>query len=375
MPLKVLHSLDTANYAGTEAHVLALLCSLDRSLWTPSLLCRPGTVLHERAAAAGIPCHPAGSAMSLSRLLRREPFEVIHAHDGNSKLHAVLAASLSRTKTQVVTTQHFVSPAYAQRRGVKGRLTRAVHRAVNRRVKTQIAVSRAVSEAALERGEVRQAQITVIPNGILIPAAVTAETVQARRAELSLPAAVPLVATAARLAPEKGITYLLHAMAILPLSASPAHLVIVGQGDLREALEQEAADLNLSERVHFLGFRPDVLDWIAAADLFVLPSLAEPFGIALVEAMALGKPAVAVWVGGPCEIVEDGVTGLLVPPADPPALAHAIQQLLDRSGPALAMGQAGEQRAKAFYSAAAMARRTEEVYLACLKMDTGGAGP
>ncbi len=362
----VLLSLDTANYAGTEAHVLALLCSLDRTRYAPALLCRFGTILHTRAAAAGVACHPAGGPASLAALLRRGRFALVHAHDGSAKLGAVLAVRLAGIPAQIVATQHFVAPAYTLRPGIKGKIARAVHRFVNRRIAAQIAVSQAVADAALTRGEVTEAQTVIIPNGILIPEPIAAETAAARRAELRLPPKTPLIAAAARLAPEKGITYLLQALAALPPALTPPHLALLGEGDLRETLQAEAVRLGVSNRVHFLGFRTEVLEWVGAADLFVLPSLAEPFGIALVEAMALGKPAVAVRAGGPCEIVSDGVTGLLVPPADPAALAAAIQSLLERPADAAAMGEAGQVRANALYSAAAMARRTEDVYTRCL---------
>ena len=366
MPPKVLHYLDTENYAGTEAHVLTLLRSLDRDLYSPALLCRPSTVLHERAQAAGIPCYPGGNLADMVRLLRQERFALIHAHDGNSKLHAVLAARLARTGTHVVATQHFVQPAYTQRGGWKGRVAKSIHYAVNGLVTAHIAVSRAVLEAALERREVRETEVTVIPNGIIIPDAVSPATISAKRTELGIPASVPVIATVARLSPEKGIASLLQAVAELRRSSPKFHLLIIGEGDLHSRLETEAATLDLQEQIHFLGFRPDVLDWVASSDIFVLPSLAEPFGIALVEAMALSKPTVAVCIGGPLEIVENGVTGLLVPPADPHSLAQAIQRLLEHPEQARTMGQAGQRRAAEHFSAAAMARRTEAVYRRCL---------
>lgn len=369
MPPKVLHYLDTENYAGTEAHVLTLLRSLDRDLYSPALLCRPSTVLHERAQAAGIPCYPGGNLADMVRLLRQERFALIHAHDGNSKLHAVLAARLARTGTHVVATQHFVQPAYTQRGGWKGRVAKSIHHAVNGLVAAHIAVSRAVLEAALERREVRETRVTVIPNGIIIPDAVSPATISAKRTELGIPASVPVIATVARLSPEKGIASLLQAVAELRRSSPKFHLLIIGEGDLHSRLETEAATLDLQEHIHFLGFRPDVLDWVASSDIFVLPSLAEPFGIALVEAMALSKPTVAVCIGGPLEIVENGVTGLLVPPADPHSLAQAIQRLLEHPEQARTMGQAGQRRAAEHFSAAAMARRTEAVYQNCLSQN------
>ena len=370
MPPKVLHYLDTENYAGTEAHVLTLLRSLDRDLYSPALLCRPSTVLHERAQAAGIPCYPGGNLADMVRLLRQERFALIHAHDGNSKLHAVLAARLARTGTHVVATQHFVQPAYTQRGGWKGRVAGLVHQAVNGLVAAHIAVSRAVLEAALARHEVREAQMTIITHGILPSDIPTKESIQAKRASLGIPASAAVVATVARLSPEKGVGYLLRGFAALPDRPHGLHLLVVGDGDLLGPLEAEAKGLGLQGQVHFLGFRADVMDWVASAEIFVLPSLAEAFGLALVEAMILGKPTIAVGAaGGPREIVEDGVTGLLVPPADPHSLAQAIQRLLEHPEQARTMGQAGQRRAAEHFSAAAMARRTEAVYQNCLSQN------
>ncbi len=371
MPPKVLHYLDTEGYAGTESHVLTLLRALDPSRHAPALLCRPGTLLHDRAHTAGIPCHPAGGVPALVRLLRRERFALIHAHDGNSKFRAVSAARLARTGTRVVATQHFVEPAYTQRGGLKGRAAALAHRAVNQMVAAHIAVSRAVLEAALERREMPAARATVIANGILAPDMPCPDG-PARLAGLGIPADAPVIATVARLAPEKGIEYLLRALAGLRDRTPTPHLLVIGEGGLRAPLEAEADALGLAASVHFLGFRPDVPDWVAGADVFVLPSPAEPFGIALVEAMTLGKPAVAARAGGPLEIIEDGVTGLLVAPADPAALAQALRCLLDHPAQARAMGQAGRQRAAEHFSAAAMARRTEAVYRRCLSTEAGG---
>ena len=363
MPIKVLHYLDTAAFAGTEAHVLTLLQSLDPAQCAPALLCRPGTVLSDRAQAAGLPVFPAGGVRALTRLLRRERFALLHAHDGNSKIRAVLAAHLASVGTRVVATQHFVQPAYTQRVGWKGQMAASLHRLVNGLVAGHVAVSRAVQDAALARREVPAARMTVVPNGICLPQLPPPAQAQAIRAELAIPASVPLIATVARLSPEKGVTFLLRA---LPLLHTNGHLLIVGDGDLRQELEADVASMGLSERVHFLGFRTDVLDLVSAADVFVLPSLAEPFGIALVEAMALAKPTVAVAAGGPLEIVAKSVTGLLVPPADPAALAQAIQRLLDQPEDARAMGQAGRERVAKRFSAETMARQTEQVYQRCL---------
>ena len=113
------------------------------------------------------------------------------------------------------------------------------------------------------------------------------------------------------------------------LAVSPGSVcVIAGEGSQRETLEVRIETLGLRESVRLAGFCRDVLSLVNAADVFVLPSLAEPFGLVVIEAMSLAKPVVATRAGGPIEIIEHGLTGLLVPPANPAGLAEGINRLL-----------------------------------------------
>ena len=111
-----------------------------------------------------------------------------------------------------------------------------------------------------------------------------------------------------------------------------------------------------------LGYRNDPLSIMRAGDLFVLPSLAEPFGLVLLEAMALGKPVIATNAGGPREIVRPGETGMLVPPATPAALAEAICSLIAAPAQALRMGEAGQDAVPGCYTRERMARATAALY-------------
>jgi glycosyltransferase involved in cell wall biosynthesis len=137
-------------------------------------------------------------------------------------------------------------------------------------------------------------------------------------------------------------------------------------------LLQQIQKNGLSEAVRLLGFRSDVLALINAADVFVLPSPAEPFGLVLLEAMALGKPAIATQAGGPLEIVVPEETGLLVPPSSPEALAEALSRLLADAQLRQSMGQKGRERFCAHYTARRMAHDMVAVYQQAL--DEGGSG-
>ena len=145
----------------------------------------------------------------------------------------------------------------------------------------------------------------------------------ALRASVGVPAGAPLAGIIARLTEQKAHRYLFDAMAATPALAS-LHLLVIGDGDLRDELRARVDRLGLSARVHFLGARRDLGDLLAAIDLFVMPSFWEGLPLSMVLAMGAGLPVVATRVAGIPEVVQDGVTGLLVPPADAPALGAAL---------------------------------------------------
>jgi glycosyltransferase involved in cell wall biosynthesis len=170
------------------------------------------------------------------------------------------------------------------------------------------------------------------------------------------------VLTAARLTRQKGIEYLLQAAS----QVQGADFVIAGDGPERGELEAQAGALGVADRAIFAGHRADMPELLSECDLFVLPSLFEGLPLAVLEAMAAGKPVVATDVGGTAEAVLNGETGLIVPPRDAGALAMAIRRVLDKPEWATAMGAAGRERARCEFSAETMVRRTTEVYEAIL---------
>ena len=149
------------------------------------------------------------------------------------------------------------------------------------------------------------------------------------RASLAIPVGAPLAGIIARLTEQKAHTHLLKAMASTP-GLAEMQLLVVGDGHLRPQLEKQSADLGLTNRVHFLGARRDLGNILSAIDLFVMPSLWEGLPLSMVLAMGAGLSVVATSVAGIPEVVHDGETGLLVPPADPSALGAALEKLVHR---------------------------------------------
>jgi glycosyltransferase involved in cell wall biosynthesis len=209
-----------------------------------------------------------------------------------------------------------------------------------------MAVSEYVADRQRIAGRVPAGRVQVVPNPVSVPEALrpAAEV----RASLGLSPGRRLVATSGRLTPEKGFADLIAAADALPPDAD---VVVFGDGPERARLEAQRAGLRTGARVRFLGWRPDAPDCVAAADVCVVPSRwEEAFCLAAAEPLARGRPLVATRVGAIPELVHDGVTGLLVPPADPPALAAAIQRLLDDPDLAAALGHAGRRHVVATHA-------------------------
>lgn len=361
--------LDTRAWAGTEAYVRDLALGLqDLGAWV-LVACPPSSPLWKRARAAGLRTAPIArrgtsdpaTVLSLARALRRHSIDIIHAHNGRTGLAAVLAVQLAR-RGAVVATQHFLEPAHATRTGLKARLSNGVHGWVARGTAHTIAISRAAREAALARGDVDAAKISVVLNGAGAPTPDGSTSREQKRAAWGAGPQDFLIACVARLEEEKSIETLLEALALLRQSVPNARCVVAGEGAQREALQVLAARLDLGSSLRMPGFIPSAADLMAASDVCVLPSVAEPFGLAVVEAMAMSRPVVATAAGGPLEIVRPGETGLLVAPRAPREMAQALEELHRDSARAEEMGRRGREVYEAGFRVERMAREVREVY-------------
>ena len=181
--------------------------------------------------------------------------------------------------------------------------------------------------------------------------------------ELSIDADIPIVGTASRLAPERGVKYFLEAAAMVSRQSPNAKFVIAGGGLLEDELRQQARELGVEQQMVFLGRRRDMENVYSILDVFVNPALVRcGTDNVNIEAMAFAKPIVATNVGGGPEIVRDGVTGMLVPPRDSKALAEATLRLLGDMDVARQMGLAGRERVMRDFSTERLVREVEAVY-------------
>jgi glycosyltransferase involved in cell wall biosynthesis len=300
-----------------------------------------------------------GYARSLAQALRRHRIEVAHSHEFSMGVYGAWASW--RAGVPHVITLHG-GRYYAHR--LRRRLAlRAAIAASARTVAVSVPLARQVSRDLC----LRPSRILTIPNGVTY---VRPERVTLRD-ELRLGPADRLLVSVGNLYPVKGHRHLIDALALVAHRHPNLHLAIAGRGELEGALSARARELGLANRVHLLGLRGDIPAILAAADVFVLPSLSEGLPLALLEAMFAGRAIVASDVGEVRVALAEGEAGVLVEPGRPAALAAAIDGLLSDPGRARALADCAARRAVAEYGVAQMVRRWVGLYETLVE----GAGP
>ena len=346
------HMLDlVAEYAGT-AEVSLMARATPRVDW----LLDAAAALGARTVPLPSPRDPAFTGTVVD-FLRAHPADVFHCHVGTG-CEDWDGVRLARTVgcRAVVQTQHLPFLVSHPRK------RQAFHHAVEE-VDRLIAVSEGLRRT-YERIGVPPESIVTVPNGVA-PLADCMSRQEARQI-LGLESDQPVALTVGRLTHMKGQWHLIDALPDLVAGFPGLTVVLLGDGPLRESLQSRADALGVSRHVVFAGHRPDARRLLAAADVFVLPSRHEGMPLAALEAMEAGLPVVATRVIGSSEVVDDGVTGVLVRPADPAALGAAVGRLL--ADPALRrrQGAAGRRRYEARFTRERMALETAEVYASVL---------
>lgn len=296
------------------------------------------------AAAAG---HEFSHLVRLLRVIRRHRIGLLYLTDQPTWSLRYPALFLAGIQTLVVHDR--TSGTRPRRRAGFRLIKRILHRVPGLSATACIGVSRFVVDRLVSGGTPR-ARTHLIYNGIALQRfAEPADAALARA--IGLAPTTPIVFASARAQPYKGIQVLIEAAALLAAQGDEeTHFVYCGDGSGRPALEARAAELGLT-RFHFLGRREDVPALLSSSTVAVVPSLwGEAFGLTVAEAMAAGVPVVCSAVGGIPELVEEGVTGHLVPPGDPAALAAILRSLLDDSTARERMGHEARRAAHARFS-------------------------
>lgn len=364
--MRVLHLRNSDLLGGPERLILdqAALAAADVQITIASFVA-PGAAHAFLDAAAPVACvrrvdqrsaYDPRLARRVAHLVAEVDPDVVVCHDYKANALALLAA---RGRPKIAVVHGYTAE------GAKVGMFEAIDRRLLRRMDAVVVVSPVLREQVLARG-VEAARVHEIPNGIR-PERVRAAAQAGRkilRAAWGIRAEEPLVLALGRLSPEKGQDVLLEAFAALP-PALRARLVLVGDGASRAALETRAGAEDLRARgVCFAGWREDPWACLGAADLFVLPSRREGVPLALLEALAAGKPTVATRVGAVPAVLDEGRCGLVVPPDDADALCTAMTQLLTERARAEALGVAGRARVDRSFDARRQTQRLEALYRA-----------
>ncbi len=360
--MRIAH-LDTGRtWRGGQAQALHLLRGVGRRGHACLLLAPPGP-LAERARELGVPVEPwrpwgeldVLAMLRAAAALRRFGADVAHCHSAHAHALGVPAARLAGVPAVVVSRRVDFAVGTNPLSRLKYRLP----------VDRYLCISRGVAEV-MRRGGVPEARLALVASGIELPERTGAPPAADLRSLLGVAEGTPVVGTVAALAPHKDHANLLAAAAALRARREDVHFAWVGEGECRAALEGERARLGLEDRVHLLGFRRDALGLLAQFTIFALPSYLEGLCTSLLDAQALGVPVVATAVGGIPDAVEDGVTGRLVPPRDPEAMAGALLAALEHPEESARLAERGRQTVRAF-SVDRMVERTLEEYRAALR--------
>jgi glycosyltransferase involved in cell wall biosynthesis len=298
-------------------------------------------------------------------LLRHEPYQIVHTHTSKAGFVGRLAAWLAGVPVIVHTAHGF---AFHERSSVSARYFYSTLEWIAARWCDRIvSVSQFHRRWALDLGICKEPKILAIPNGIADVRNPKLAPAELRR-RLGVREGHLLILSLARLAADKGLEYLIEAAAILQNTERRFQVIIAGDGPVRGLLESRARNLGISNRVTFLGFREDVDDLLAACDLVVLPSLREGLSIALLEAMAAGKPIIATSIGSHMELASQANIARLVPPANAQSICAAILRFARDPALMAQLGTSARALFESYYTEDRMLSDYRQLYFDLLKM-------
>ena len=361
--IRVLEILATGTNGGAQEHLYGLLSRIDRERYDVSVVSLSAGSGARKIARLGIPVlivedrDDDRAVAIVAEYIAATCPDVVHNHMYRAEIVGTRAALMAGQRTgrrpYIVSTVHSSRVRSSEDRAAVTGLTPAMDRL--------IAVSESiVRKVADERGDA--APVSLIYNGVDLDRYDHQEPCCTLREEYGMAPDSQIVGVVARLEPEKGHPTLLEAWPAVLRSCPDAYLLVVGEGNQREALERQASEMGIANRVVFTGRRDDIPAVTAALDVAVLPSYREAQGLTILEAMALSRPVVASNVGGIPEMIQDGITGLLVPPHDAGALAAAITRLLGDHPLADQLARAGHDLVHDRFCIQLMVRSIEAIY-------------
>lgn len=370
--IRVLHFLPWVAGGGVEVGIRELIRGLPAARYEHHIACIEARGPRKKDFEdLGVPLTVFGgkgnirnlSALArLTQLARAWQPHVLHAAVFEGQVFGTIAGRLAGVP--VVVTEEATYPAPP---GDRSSVTRVLLGQLLRWNDAAVAIAPSVGRYLVHRNGVPEDSVQVIRYGVAPRVRPPDGVLMEERRALGLPQGKLIVGTVCRLSDRhKRVSDLIRAVARLRDEMPELHLLIVGDGADRQALERLAQALDVADRVHFAGYRADPTNCLYLMDIFALPSAFEGFGIVFVEAALCGLPCIGTAVGGIVDAVEHQVTGLLVPPSDVEALSKAIVELARDPELRRRMGQAGAWRAQRLHSVDGYARAFDQLFLRAL---------
>lgn len=363
----VLHLITDFQIGGTERQAVELLkrLSIDRYNVRLAAVRKEGPLYSEIAERfPEIPEFPLTSfydsnavrqLMRLRSLMLREKVRVLHAHDFYAGVIGATAARLAGPKVKVIVCQRHLRLS-DRRAHLWG--TRYINRLADR----VLVNSEAIRDYIIADGISRPEKIVLIRNGLRPINEDRSRPFDSLHDELGLSRETRIIGMVANLLPVKGHRYFIEAASLVSKAESDVHFVLVGEGSLRPEIEEQARDLGIADRLHLLGHRSDAASIVASFHISVLSSLHEGLPNAVLEAMACGVPVVATAVGGTTELISDGETGYLVPPANAAELSRRILFALKNAEKTARVASNGQKKTTARFGMEQMVESVEKLY-------------
>lgn len=296
----------------------------------------------------------------LRTLMKQRNIQIVRTHEYRANLHGRLAALLAKVPC-IVGSVHNVYNARDKKLN-----RRILNRYLGIFTDRVVAVSEEVKKEIVRYDSVPENKVAVIYNGVDRKRFVDIDA-QSIRSEFHIPKSTPIIGTVGRFFPQKGQKYLLEAVAKVRNKFPHIAVFVIGDGSLKEELQDHTKKLNIEQNIIFTGVRRDIPALLSAMDIFIFPSLWEGFGNALVEAMAAGKPIIATDIPSVREILDSGKSGIVVPPANSEAIARSLDLLLSDRALAENLGNAARERALSSFTIDSTVRGYSSLYRSILE--------
>jgi glycosyltransferase involved in cell wall biosynthesis len=360
--------IETSEPGGAETVLANIASRLDSSVYESEVVMLERDWLDRKLDALGVKYRVVPNERSydpkflwqMVRLVRREKFNIIHAHEFMMTVYGAVVGRL--TGVPMIGTMH--GKNYYPDKTSRRRFLRLALSMSSRLVAVSQDLEKFIARTINVNGH---RKLLTLYNGIDVGKYAKGGDCAALRQAFSIPTQAAIGITVGALFKVKGLTHLLDALADIGVTPETFCMLIVGDGDQADPLKDQARKVGLTEVVRFTGFRDDVPELLSLADFYVCSSLSEGLSLAIMEAMAVGKPVIATNVGGNPELIADGESGFLVPPRDTKALGARIDEFIANRAMIKPMGDRGRTIARERFSLEVMIHNYQNLYQAVLQ--------